>query len=51
VEGAGLYSGIKVQPPTAVKDHFPKDRFAIDLDAKTVTCPGGRHRAHPGQRP
>ena len=21
------------------KGHFPKDRFAIDLDAKTVTCP------------
>jgi hypothetical protein len=20
---------------------FPKDRFAIDLDAKTVTCPAG----------
>ena len=21
--------------------HFPKDRFAIDLDAQTVTCPAG----------
>ena len=41
VEDAGLYSGIKVQPPAAVKDHFPKDRFAIDLDRKTVTCPAG----------
>jgi hypothetical protein len=54
VEDAGLYSGIKVQPPAAVKGHFPKDRFAIDLEGKTVTCPaditvairaraGGRH--------
>jgi DDE family transposase len=41
VEDAGLYCGIKVQPPPAVKDHFPKDRFAIDLDGKTVTCPAG----------
>ena len=24
-----------------MKDHFPKDRFAIDLDGKTVTCPAG----------
>lgn len=41
VEDAGLHNGIKVQPPAAVKGHFPKDRFAIDLDAKTVTCPAG----------
>ena len=36
---AGIYNGIKCQPPAAVKDHFPKDRFTIDLDGKTVTCP------------
>ena len=24
-----------------MKDHFPKDRFSIDLDSKTVTCPAG----------
>lgn len=30
-----------MQPPAAVKGHFPKDRFTIDLDAKTVTCPAG----------
>ncbi len=24
-----------------MKGHFPRDRFAIDLDAKTVTCPAG----------
>ena len=41
LDGAGVYNGIKCQPPAAVKDHFPKDRFAIDLDAKTVTCPAG----------
>jgi hypothetical protein len=36
-----LYAGIKVQPPPTVKGHVPKDRFAIDLDARTVTCPAG----------
>ena len=41
VDDAGIYSGIKVQPPAAVKGHFPKDRFTIDLDARTVTCPAG----------
>jgi hypothetical protein len=41
VDDAGIYNGIKVQPPAAVKGHFPKDRFAIDLDAGTVTCPAG----------
>jgi hypothetical protein len=38
-EQAGIYNGIKCQPPAAVKGHFPKDR--IDLDARTVTCPAG----------
>jgi hypothetical protein len=41
VADAGLRSAIKVQPPAAVPGHFPKDRFAIDLGAKTVTCPAG----------
>ncbi|MGD0378329.1 MAG: transposase [Streptosporangiaceae bacterium] len=41
VEDAGIYSGIKVQPSPGVKGHFPKDRFAIDLDGQTVTCPAG----------
>jgi hypothetical protein len=41
LDGAGIYNGIKCQPPAAVKDHFPKDRFTIDLDSKTVTCPAG----------
>jgi hypothetical protein len=38
---AGLHAGIKVQPPPAPKGHFPKDRFGIDLQAGTVTCPAG----------
>jgi hypothetical protein len=36
-----------------VKGHFPKDRFAIDLGAQTVTCPAGitvAIRARPGGR-
>ena len=41
VEAAGVRNGIKVPPPPAVTGHFPKDRFAIDLDAKRVTCPAG----------
>ena len=39
LDDAGICNGIKCQPPAAIKGHFPKDRFAIDLDAKTVTCP------------
>ncbi len=30
----------KVQPPTAPGGRFAKDRFTIDLDSGTVTCPG-----------
>src|ERR1035437_4358629 len=41
LDDAGLYNGIKCQPPAAVKGCFPKDRFTIDLDGKTVTCPAG----------
>ena len=41
LDDAGIYNGIKCQPPAAVKGCFPKDRFAIDLDGKTVTCPAG----------
>jgi hypothetical protein len=41
LEEAGIYNGIKVQPSAAVTGHFPKDRFTIDLDARTVTCPAG----------
>jgi hypothetical protein len=41
LDGAGVCNGIKCQPPPAVKGCFPKDRFTIDLDAGTVTCPAG----------
>jgi hypothetical protein len=41
LDHADVHNGLKVQPPPAVKGHFPKDRFAIDLDAQTVTCPAG----------
>jgi DDE family transposase/transposase-like protein DUF772 len=34
-----LESRCKTQPPTAAGGMFAKDRFAIDLDADTVTCP------------
>jgi hypothetical protein len=41
LDNAKVHNGLKVQPPSAVKGHFGKDRFGIDLDAKTVTCPAG----------
>jgi len=36
---AGIDSGCKTQPPVAARGLFAKDRFVIDLDAGTVTCP------------
>lgn len=36
----GAIAMTKVQTPTAPGGRFPKDRFAIDLDARTVACPG-----------
>ena len=38
---AGIDSRCKTQPPTAAGGLFSKDRFDIDLDAQTVTCPAG----------
>jgi hypothetical protein len=40
LEKAGAQIKTKVQPPNAPGGRFGKDRFAIDLDAGTVTCPG-----------
>ena len=34
-------SRCKTQPPTAAGGLFAKDRFAINLDCDTVTCPAG----------
>ena len=39
LETAGAEIFTKVQPPTAPGGRYAKDRFAIDLDAGTVTCP------------
>jgi len=39
LEGAGILSGCKTQPPVAPGGRYAKDRFGIDLDAGTVTCP------------
>ncbi len=39
LEGAGIASGCKTQPPSAAGGRYTKDRFAIDLGAGTVTCP------------
>ena len=41
LEDAGAVSRIKVQPAIGVPGHFTKDDFAIDLLARTVTCPAG----------
>jgi hypothetical protein len=35
----GVTAMTKVAAPTAPQGHFPKDRFRIDLQAGTVTCP------------
>jgi Transposase DDE domain/Transposase domain (DUF772) len=39
LETAGAQIFTKVQPPTAPGGRFAKDRFTIDLDAGTVSCP------------
>ncbi len=36
---ADIESGCKTQPPVAAGGLFAKDRFDVDLDADTVTCP------------
>jgi len=41
LDDAGIRNGVKCQPPAAVTGHFPKDRFAVDLETSTVTCPAG----------
>jgi Transposase DDE domain/Transposase domain (DUF772) len=41
LDDAGIRNGIRCQPPAAVTGHFPKDQFAVDLEAGTVTCPAG----------
>jgi len=41
LEAVGAQIMTKVQPPVAPGGRFAKDRFAIDNDAGTVTCPAG----------
>ena len=41
LEDAGVVSRVKVQPPAAPGGRFTKADFAIDLAARTVTCPAG----------
>jgi IS5 family transposase len=45
VDHADIYNGLKVQPPSAAKGLFSKDRFRVDLDQHTVTCPAGHTTA------
>lgn len=42
LEQVGAVSRLKVQRPNALGGRFTKDDFAIDLTARTVTCPAGR---------
>jgi hypothetical protein len=53
LEQAGIASRCKTQLPTAAGGLFGKDRFDIDLDHDTVTCPAGHttplRRAKPGR--
>ncbi len=37
----GIRNQVKVQPSASVKGHFSKDRFTVDLERQTVTCPAG----------
>jgi hypothetical protein len=41
LDAAGIDIKTKVQPPNAPGGKFAKDRFAIDLEHQTVTCPNG----------
>jgi hypothetical protein len=41
LEDAGIDSRCKTPQPSAAGGMFTKDRFAIDLERQTVTCPNG----------
>ena len=41
LEARGIEGNTKVQPPASRGGRFTKDDFDIDLDAGTVSCPGG----------
>jgi hypothetical protein len=42
IEAAGAEANVKVQPATAPDGRFTKEKFQIDLEAKTVACPAGQ---------
>jgi hypothetical protein len=42
LETAGFTVTAKCPPARNAKGRFPKDRFTVDLDAGTVTCPAGQ---------
>lgn len=42
LESAHIEPNVHVQPPVAPHGHFSQDRFAIDTEAGTVTCPQGQ---------
>jgi IS5 family transposase len=42
LEDHGALTRCKVQAPGGIPGHFSKDDFAIDLEARTVTCPAGQ---------
>jgi IS5 family transposase len=41
LEDEDIVSGCRTQPPAAPAGKFGKDRFNVDLDDDTVTCPAG----------
>jgi hypothetical protein len=51
LEDRGFAVMARCPPARNAKGRFPKDRFAVDLDAGTVTCPAGHAAAiSPGRR-
>ncbi|TFH29192.1 MAG: IS1182 family transposase [Myxococcales bacterium] len=50
LQDSGIDSKCKTQPANAPADHFRKDRFAIDLEQGTVTCPAGHTVEFPSPR-
>jgi hypothetical protein len=42
LESAGFTVTAKCPPARNAAGRFPKDRFTVDLDAGTVTCPAGQ---------
>jgi hypothetical protein len=42
LEEQGFTVTAKCPPARNAKGRFPKDRFTVDLDARTVTCPAGQ---------